>query len=76
MLTVERLAKRDAWNLCHLPEGGGIGRKVEQEACPLTDTVVAEEQDGKECQQVQSCFEIGPKRDERESYRLGILASG
>ncbi len=44
----------------HLPEGVGIGRTGEQEACPLTGIAVVEVQGGKECQQVQSCSEIGP----------------
>ena len=50
MLTVERSVERATCDVCHLPEVGGTGHKVEQEACPLTDTVVGEEQGGREYQ--------------------------
>jgi len=59
-----------------LTEVVGIGHMGEQEACPLTDTVVGEELVGKGCQQVRSCFEIGPRRDGHGSCQWGSLAFG
>jgi hypothetical protein len=61
--------------LYHLPEGAGIDHMDAREAYPLTGIVVGEVPGGKGCQQDQSCFESGPMRDERESYRWGIPAS-
>ena len=74
MLTVERSVERATCDVCHLPEVGGTGHKVEQEACPLTDTVVGEEQGGREYQQVRNCFEIDPRRDGRANCRWDSLA--
>lgn len=46
------------------------------EAYPWRSIEVVEEQDGMVYLLVRSCFENVPMRDERASYRLGILASG
>lgn len=59
-----------------LTGGVGIGHMGEREACPLTDIEVVEEQGDKGCRQVQSYFEIGPRRDGRGSCQWDSLASG
>lgn len=44
-------------------------------AFPSTGTGEEGELDGKECQQVRSCFANGPTTDEHESCQLDSLAS-